>query len=911
MVYVGGTNYLIRMKYVDNLGVEKISSSFGVEHSGNELLVEGTTKNGTYELIFDAANNIFITVTNAGNNIKNYTQDSLLYIDENGIPIFLEIPNPYQNIKNIIINDLRFLNNNLNVTSEDNMNIIFFSSPTLKKDTPMAFRIDDEVTLDSDPNSKNGIYPIHFNEVLQLFYGKFIVPRNTIMGNLNYALIFSQNTIFKNGAFEAPLTVTSTNFNNEGPIINFFFTYVLKNSIVWSVYLESFSNGVKYGLIKIMGLSDNSIYTLNINNNGSNLGPNFNITQELSTPCVSQDYKIFYMYLVDENNKESIYSKQGDNIATKNPLRTRLDNQSFLTATFVCPVPTVEPSLPVLLSFNIDRSTVDVGSTSRNVTFTFTADDVNSGMLPKQKPIVYLISKNYKPLECESNIIPTQSGPMMYSCNIELPIGYGYPNKIFASVYGFVNKGGLFMGLSTQDLLYKQMPYSISTSYSFEPILTSHEKYFSPGDLLVYGRVLKDTKLIKILLPNGELFYTTPNKIIGSSVIVFPIIRGLKDPFQIKAILNSNKESNWLTVNPIFFNYSLPTPTPPENPNKCFGSPLCGGKDHGYCSNDLGCICYSPWVGEDCLSKVIIVPKPQFNTTDPTIVIPITNNDEVQTEAFYKSLISLYGIREFNIEKRPIKTYIFNSWYYSQVDSDTGLYKTNISILLNSNVETNATISTTIKWFENQTIINFAKQNLIMYPSSIKYTVQVENYPFESRFNSLELIMYTSFESSKDKDLCSSKEFSESQSSNSDFLKIQIENKSFYGRFIKRAIIDNGNIVPLSNTLLDMSLNTIDSPNQVQTYIGISIPYFESTSIIDPDFSVLVDSDYATSSSLGSRCTINNGLSKTQIAGIVIACGAFVAISLIAVLYVLYKKKKNKLFMINIGNKLKNFENEN
>ncbi|EGC33400.1 hypothetical protein DICPUDRAFT_80826 [Dictyostelium purpureum] len=143
-----------------------------------------------------------------------------------------------------------------------------------------------------------------------------------------------------------------------------------------------------------------------------------------------------------------------------------------------------------------------------------------------------------------------------------------------------------------------------------------------------------------------------------------------------------------------------------------------------------------------------------------------------------------------------------------------------------------------------------------MYPSTIKYTIEIGNYPFQSSLTSLQLVMSALLQSNTTDNICSAKEFGETTSGdNSNYLKIQVDDHSLYGRFIKRGFIDS-TIKSVSNILLDKDMNPITSTQTLQSYIGIQI---------DPDFSVLLDSSSA-SSKTNSICLRKSKLTGSQIA---------------------------------------------
>ncbi|EAL72849.1 hypothetical protein DDB_G0270998 [Dictyostelium discoideum AX4] len=204
------------------------------------------------------------------------------------------------------------------------------------------------------------------------------------------------------------------------------------------------------------------------------------------------------------------------------------------------------------------------------------------------------------------------------------------------------------------------------------------------------------------------------------------------------------------------------------------------------------------------------------------------------------------------------------------------------NIISGSNKVTN--ISVTIEWFNQTKSIQFANQNLIMNPSTLKYTIEMTSYNFKSQLNTLQLVMSTLLESSKTKDICSSKQF-------------------VYGRFIKRALIDN-NAKSIENVLLDSTFNPIESSYQSQSFIGIEIPNFKKSAKIDPDFSVLLSASTEDNNSICSKS--NSSLSGTKIAGIVVGCTAFVAVVLISTIYIIRKKKQNSKFINNMNSNINN-----
>ncbi|KAK5579506.1 hypothetical protein RB653_009190 [Dictyostelium firmibasis] len=184
-----------------------------------------------------------------------------------------------------------------------------------------------------------------------------------------------------------------------------------------------------------------------------------------------------------------------------------------------------------------------------------------------------------------------------------------------------------------------------------------------------------------------------------------------------------------------------------------------------------------------------------------------------------------------------------------------------------------------------------------MNPSTIKYTMEITNYPFANKLNQLQLVMSASLTLNSN-DICSLNQFGNtSTGDDSNYLTIQIENHSLYGRFIKRAIIDNI-VKSIDNVLLDSSLNVIDSSSlSLQSFIGITIPYYTKSIIVDPDFSVLIDGKSASDND-DSVCTKNkSSLTTSQLAGIIIGSVGFAVVVIISSVYFVIRQRNHNKFI--------------
>jgi len=140
-----------------------------------------------------------------------------------------------------------------------------------------------------------------------------------------------------------------------------------------------------------------------------------------------------------------------------------------------------------------------------------------------------------------------------------------------------------------------------------------------------------------------------------------------------------------------------------------------------------------------------------------------------------------------------------------------------------------------------------------------------------------------------DNNECSSIQTGNTVESESEFIKMQVNDHSLYGRFIKRGIID-GRIKLVTNTPLNTEYKSTSSKSQ--THIGINIPFYKQSVQLDPDFSVLVENRAVNNNDENSICksSSSNKLTKGQIAGIVVGGVVFLFIIAATTIYLFSRK---------------------
>ncbi|KAN0008524.1 hypothetical protein ACTFIU_011301 [Dictyostelium citrinum] len=925
--------FLFRIKIKNGLFI-KIKSELGDTIVGYDYLVTDENGEKFFEFICVYAASTFqsFDIFNEFGTKVTYSNGDYYSLD----PIS-KIYSTHKFYNSYLAYNISYLKNDIDVTNRSVDNILYFNFNGIDHNTPILyFKVDDS----SASNYLNEYSYAKWNSSISKFQVNFRVPGNTKTGIFPFNLLvgYSIPAVSDVLPYSSQLRIKKTYLDLFGPIFQTI-TKINKNNVIgWSFTISDPINGFLKGKIIVKGEMDSSSYIFNLNENnlisGDRYLGSYEINITLPSKCASQNYIITDVEFFDRQNNLNLFSIWNIKASTKTPFLNYLNDSSINKIYKQCNgvYDGIDSSPPVLKSFDVTGIIYPNGT--QTILFDFVAVDEDTGLKDGQYPIVYITTQHLQTIQGTSILITKNSTTATFSCVIEIPYAFGYNQDVIFSVYGFINNGGYFSGYSSEMLKNNSLQYSMRDMVLVKKLniekttsITSTER-----ELWIMGKQFNSNQTVHIKY-FGDFTFTQiskPTKVYSVAMFIDDI-KLTDKPFIIKIVEDATpqKESNEYIVNPIVYDYSDPEPTPtptrsstptptptqtllptispiPTNkPQKCLGEPECGGESHGYCSS-TGCICYEPWIGVDCLSKVIIIPQPSINTSNPTTEIPIDipgNNNETINNIIFKSLVSIVSIRELDYQSKQVKAFPLERWIFTSISETKSQY---ISMIDNLNLKT--TIIVHIEWFNVTTNITFANSQLTMNPSTVKYTIEISEYIFANKLNQLQLVMSASFETNKKSDdICSSTQFGDSSNGdNSNYFKIQIEDHSLYGRFIKRAIIDSY-VRSIENFLLDSSMETIKSPSSSQSYIGITIPFFSNNSIIDPDFSVLIDSKSVSSNENDSICNSNSNskLTTAQLAGIIIGSVGFVAVIVISVVYHFMKKRQKSKFIQSINVKLK------
>ncbi|EGC33093.1 hypothetical protein DICPUDRAFT_37274, partial [Dictyostelium purpureum] len=816
----------------------------------------------------------------------------------------------------------------IDITNFRHYNVIYFNfSKDFPRDVSITMAVMDATYFKGFTPSR--YFHSTWNQSISLFQIEFYVEANTQVGEFMFSLTCLNIGTIYGSSLNSKLIIKKSKMDLQGPV----FKEIKKINIQmldknnklgefgWSMVIEDPVNGFNLGYVIVRGEFDQSIYNISVSSDNIKTGNiylgEYDFKFKVSYPCITQKYIITEVYLLDKINRVSFFELSSiTQFSEINPFLYFLNDTDINKIQVICSneINSASSDLdpPILKNFIPSAKIVDVGSNNRNISFLLSSEDPQSGIkIYAQNPIIYLTSTNNRVLECLAEFWSSTDFEAYYTCSVELPFGFGYPDGIILSVYGFINNNGYYSGFTYDDLLGAQKIAFIETTFGINKAIIKDYYEISErgGDLILFGGGFDESSKSII-----TFFDNTTEQIdcqfITSSAIRAPNVKATDKPYRVyvKTLLY---ESNSIIVTPVIYGFNQrPSVTPPPDsvpplptnkPQICIGSPQCGGPTHGRCIDNQGCVCFKPWVGKDCLSQVVIVDPPKINETNPSTEI-IVPDDKNAVPITYRSLISLVALREIDIFGKEVYHKTFDSWIARQLDNSTFVYNLSLDIKKEKSSGV-ARIKVTLRWFINESNISFADQDLVMSPSSMKYTIEISNYPFDNQINSLQLIFSASIQSNTSKEICSSREFGETTAGdNSEYIKVQVENHSLYGRFIRRGIVDS-NIISISNILLDKDMNPITETKSLQSYVGIQIPNFKSIAIIDPDFSVLIDSKSAS-----SICSSSSKLNRSKLAGIIIGTIAFILVVVVSIIYFFIKRKSTREFELKLKSRMKKLE---
>ncbi|EFA79592.1 hypothetical protein PPL_07451 [Heterostelium album PN500] len=895
MTRVSSFTFITRISILTNYEILQLT----INSNPQKLqLLEGTPFKGTYELSIynnNIGTYVFSFVNTRG---ETYYLYSSQFYNNN-----LKSTDPYLSINTTDIlrvedfSYIGFRRTTMDLSKNEFSNTLFFNL------TRPLSGILDYVFIFNDPINQSPRFKTKFDINKNLYCIDFNISSNIVNGPVQFILSNYQNMIY---SFDlSNFTVNIINSNLFSILINFLYNIKGSHSyqpeitsikafpstsintdgqnqfqLGWNVTILNEPLGFTFGTFEIISNLDSLPRIIKINEfnriNGNAQNGTYTVYTTIATKCTSQNFTIRSISLTD-------------GVLQYNPLSTIIGtpDESELIISLICPN-VLDTTPPVITDFSVTPS-VKVYSMERRVEFNLSiSDGTGSGISFRHLPYLLLASENGDTMELPSlgfsyvnESFATLNG---YS---DLPYGFGF-NNITISIYGIVDNRLNYASYLTSHLKSIGKTYRIFRDSSVVyPYLVSSTPILSLGGPIgLFGAGFGSNRseiIIWIDFKDGKNFQPINIDFLSNVYLNVTLPRFFQSSIDFQIIRNG-LSSNILTVN--VSDYSTPqqpTPTPntttTPNTKTCPGNPICNNK--GKCNlQTLVCECIPMWYGPSCASEIIIIPTPtpQPQPTSETTYVYDSNN--------ITSVVQVIAVRELDDIYNVVNEYQISNWTLTianpkLITIPTYYYQTQLG-------NTSTTLNVTIEFFSNQTERQFGGQNITLSPSSIKFSMSIGRYQFQSKTNYLQVVMAATIQGSDGS--CSSKSIGSGNDNNVRWIKMNIDKTSLYGRFITYGIID-GNVELIQNMLIEDNNETETSQTRT-TKVGITIPNFDDSVLLDPDFSNLIDVN--NDSNENEICQSKKKLSNGAIAGIVVGCVVAVAILVGVILYLRKRAKYNR-----------------
>ncbi|EGG13392.1 hypothetical protein DFA_11153 [Cavenderia fasciculata] len=749
----------------------------------------------------------------------------------------------------------------------------------------------------------------YFDSVVNSYRSDFILPQN--LGNDTIEYFFNQythsTTLNSKLGSLSQLRVKSNNLDKFPPMITYIKPNLDLNNVGFDIRIIDKINGLDYGVVNITSDMDPipRTFVLDVNSlvNGSmfegdhSIRFNYNLPTE--TCRTTQLFRITGLYLVDRSGWSSYYPSQAAYIPNRYNVETLIDpfiqlaSPAVLQFTINCSLPVITVPGPMLTNLIISRPSLDVGSNNRDMWFLATFQDQSgTGISLRHTPTLYLTDALSNYFLIPGQLGSINGGTVNYNFAGTIPYGFGASSNLSVSIYGVFDNALHTLGMSSVEIFGKSSsyPYFVQTFYSPYNIVLRYAMTNIPRDggavtvatAGVSQHFQIPTTEFNVVINEPGFSQTLPATFTGPMTFTFVI--PVPIPAQLTSIRITLKSA---TVTSQALSIPVQDYRPVYTPPAIVPCPNgCGGSDHGTCG-DNGCACINGWYGPTC-SQTTIQVIPNITKTEPTIIIGNQNTTST-TDRFIYSIVSIVSIREIEMDGTTYKEYPLTTWAYTNQTTDMSksinyFYNSTLSIPTDSTNSsfTNTTISVSVQWFRDAQEISFGNQPISLPPSSTKINIGIDQYPFQSITNTLQIIMDISI-NIDDNDACSELDYGLGNGNDENdvqWVKLKVGGSSIYARFIRSGIIDGRQAV-IRNSVVEKQ-----ESSGTRQFIGINVPYYTENIQLDPDLSMLVDNgdgDYG----CGDTKPV---LTNAQIAGIAVAGSIVLLASTFLIVWYIRKK---------------------
>eukprot|EP01132_Coremiostelium_polycephalum_P004773 gene4773-5953_t len=736
----------IRVHVVDSdSGVYSISIKQQLCDISISDLVYGTIFDGVFEKECNIASyNQKKPVLVVADSVGNLKEFQYFYSVENEIPNY-----PVYDFMNQIgtqftifdISHFEFESNNIDLSNTEKTNKLFINVTESGRSSPPGLQLsygfskgyifEDEIFTGVWDNTKN-MYRIDFKLKARVFTGAI---RYSLLLEPYYFYLEELVSVLGD---RAVLRVLSTYGDSMPPLItdikyiggssNYLINVGDSISFGWLLTIDDQPNGFNHGQVVVQGEKDLFPYTFIFGPQQRIGGDEFLgiyriAINQTGNNCVSQDFVITSVVLTDMQGYKS------ENVADKiDPLFNFYRSES-LKLSVACSLPR-ETEPPLLESFSIDKTTVEVGGSDldRTVVFNITTKDKGSGISKRNLPVIYLSTTGTNIIQQTATLknISPDSLTAEYTCTIVIPYAFAASQSILVAIYGIVDNHNNFNGYSSGELkasIPNPFPWKIDVVYSPNPLIISGNTPPLAADNKVtlngYRFGFKST-LAQVQIDNhdGEGFKEVANNPLefSNTKIVIDTIDAPKQKCIIRLVSNdltsndlildwsptpspSNTPSNTPSTTPSGTPSQTPSQIPSGTPNQCEGNPICGGSENGDCTTN-GCVCKGKWIGKDCQSQIIDLEPPIVDDDKPR-----ANS----TKDSFRSVISIQSLREISPNGSVVNEFIFNRWLVSnKSDTDALVYHYSTNFTQREQL---TFVNATLKWFSKDDTTTKNKQS--------------------------------------------------------------------------------------------------------------------------------------------------------------------------------------------------------
>ncbi|EFA85258.1 hypothetical protein PPL_02258 [Heterostelium album PN500] len=466
--------------------------------------------------------------------------------------------------------------------------------------------------------------------------------------------------------------------------------------------------------------------------------------------------------------------------------------------------------------------------------------------------------------KCEdAKFLSTDYDPYQIECSA--PRGTGYTNLTLASTITQLNE--------STEMSYQ--PPSVSS--------TTSTVYHVSGLITVFGENFANTSVV-VTISNGvetaECQNATSN-IEGTMITCqydSSIARGKAENETLDVFVSVDK----LVFNSKVFLYDLQ--------NYDCGGNNCSG--NGDCINNV-CQCYQDWTGDSCdqpqvLQPLIVAPPQpdQINITlstkdsDQEFKISVHSIREVLDTGAVSDTISIQDIKWTQVSVNGSNSTVYN--YIGKLKPSQSIVNRNILATQND-----LTVKVKMMLFDEKNTYNFKGDIFNIPANSVKYEISVSKWNFANRLSSLQILILTQNENKLDSCDLPITKVKETMNTESVIRRMNViqDKSTLYAFYSDRLLVDGQVRYSVVENLngTDSEKTKVDQSNKddFNVLTAITIPFFETEAIVDPNYSALVtveqnDSDRDTCSSKERKWLIPVVVVVVVVGAAAIALGVYI-----------------------------------